>query len=96
MNTIFGIGILESTFMQILILGTEHLYLINQTMKDIATNTCIRFRKTDGNDGYDYIDILNMKGYLLFLLSSDIPKNKRHKQAFFIAVFCKNFLVISK
>lgn len=35
-------------------------------MEDIATNTCIRFLKTDGNDGFDFIDIQNMKGFVFF------------------------------
>lgn len=42
--------------------GKEHLRLINLTMEDIAMSTCIQFRNTDGNDGYDFIDIQNRKG----------------------------------
>lgn len=36
--------------------------LIAKVMQAISSNTCIKFRETDGNDGYDFIDIQNSKG----------------------------------
>lgn len=44
------------------LLDEEHHKLFNETMESIAKNACIRFRKTDGDDGHDYIDILNSAG----------------------------------
>ena len=51
------------TIQNIAIQAPNERQLIAKVMQAISSNTCIKFRETDGNDGYDFIDIQNSKGY---------------------------------